>query len=99
MDVKCRLEKELVNTKAPDKSIPRAIRYVNKNKEITLMGASQSIASRKNENSDPYNISGTWSPEGDGFKLKVDSGQSITAGKYEATIIWELVTGPPPRNP
>lgn len=94
-----RLEKELVNTKAPDKSIPRAIRYVNKNKEITLMGASQSIASRKNENSDPYNISGTWSPEGDGFKLKVDSGQSITAGKYEATIIWELVTGPPPRNP
>lgn len=94
-----RLEKELANIEAPDKFIPRAIRYVSNNKEITLMGASQPIESRKNENSDPYNISGTWSPDGDGFKLKVDSGQAIEAGKYEATIIWELVTGPPSANP
>jgi fimbrial isopeptide formation D2 family protein len=94
-----RLEKELAKVDDPSVYIPRAIRYVHQNKEITLMGASQAIASRKNENNDPYNISGTWSPEGDGFKLKVESGQSVEAGEYEATIVWELVAGPPPVNP
>ncbi|MBO0475352.1 WxL domain-containing protein, partial [Enterococcus ureasiticus] len=94
-----RLEKELAKVGEPDVFIPRAIRYVHKNDEITLMGASQPIISRKNDNNDPYNISSTWSPDGDGFKLNVDSGQSIASGKYEATIVWELVAGPPPENP
>lgn len=94
-----RLEKELAKVDDPSTYIPRAIRYVHQNDELTLMGASQPIVSRKNSNNDPYNISGTWSPEGDGFKLKVDSGQSVDAGKYEATIIWELVAGPPPVKP
>lgn len=94
-----RLDKELAKVGEPQTFIPRAIRYVHQNDEITLMGASQPIVSRKNANNDPYNISGTWSPDGDGFKLKVESGQSIDAGKYEATIVWELVAGPPPANP
>ncbi|WP_207695192.1 isopeptide-forming domain-containing fimbrial protein [Enterococcus sp. DIV0212c] len=94
-----RLEKELAKVDDPSTYIPRAIRYVHQNDEITLMGASQPIISRKNANSDSYNISGTWSPEGDGFKLKVESGQSVDAGKYEATIVWELVAGPPSANP
>lgn len=94
-----RLEKELAKVDEPDVFIPRAIRYVHKNDEITLMGASQPIISRKNDNNDPYNISSTWSPDGDGFKLNVDSGQSIASGKYEATIVWELVAGPPSENP
>ncbi|MEI5994536.1 isopeptide-forming domain-containing fimbrial protein [Candidatus Enterococcus mansonii] len=94
-----RLEKELAKVDDPSTFIPRAIRYVHQKDELTLMGASQPILSRKNDSNEPYNISGTWSPEGDGFKLSVDAGQSIDAGKYEATIIWELVAGPPPTKP
>lgn len=91
-----KLDEPLANVENPTEIIPNAIRYVHSNNEITLTGAAQPILSRKNEDANPYNVSGNWSPDGDGFKLIVPAGQSIVSGNYEATIVWELVAGPPP---
>lgn len=91
-----KLDEPLANVDNPTEIIPNAIRYVHSNNELTLTGAAQPILSRKNEDTNPYNVSGNWAPDGDGFKLIVPAGQSIVSGNYKATIVWELVAGPPP---
>lgn len=93
------LEKELTNVDDSTKILTDAIRYVSNGEEYTLSEASDNILSRKNETADPFNISKTWSPEGDGFKLEIASGTSVVKGDYEATIVWQLVAEPAPKSP
>lgn len=90
-----KLETPLTNVNDSSIILPTAIRYVSNANELILTDSAQPIHSRQNADSDPYNISDTWLPEGDGFKLHVETGESLTVGDYEATIVWELIAGPP----
>lgn len=78
----------------PNDILVDAIRYQNGEQEITLDDTPQAIVTHKNEGIDPYNVSNTWSPEGNGFKLFVPAGGVPQLGSYQGEILWQLSDAP-----
>ncbi|MEI5990998.1 hypothetical protein A5881_002531 [Enterococcus termitis] len=80
---------------APVYTLDGALKYVYKNREITLNGGAQDIMVQDavvggGTEGATYNISDTWSETGDGFKFEVSAADVKALGDYQGEILWEL---------
>ncbi|MCA5011427.1 MULTISPECIES: beta strand repeat-containing protein [unclassified Enterococcus] len=75
-------------------TIPGALRYVYKGKEIVLNAGAEEVAGHTNTDEKPYKVNSTWSASGDGLKLQTDIGSVKASGSYTASITWELTNAP-----
>ncbi|EOH94601.1 fimbrial isopeptide formation D2 domain-containing protein [Enterococcus haemoperoxidus ATCC BAA-382] len=81
------------NPDVPEYTLDGALKYVYKNKEITLNGGAQDIMIQNANASTAettYNISDTWSESGDGFKFETSAQDVKALGTYQGEILWEL---------
>ncbi|WP_207694729.1 hypothetical protein DOK67_0000535 [Enterococcus sp. DIV0212c] len=79
----------------PAYTLDGALKYVYKNREITLNGGAQDImvqgaVTGGSIEGATYNISDSWSESGDGFKFEVSAADVKTLGTYQGEILWEL---------
>lgn len=84
---------------APVYTLDGAVKYVYKNREITLNGGAQDIMVQDavtggSIEGATYNISDTWSESGDGFKFEVSAQDVKALGSYQGEILWELGDAP-----
>lgn len=84
---------------APVYTLDGAVKYVYKNREITLNGGAQDIMVQDavtggSIEGATYNISDSWSESGDGFKFEVSAQDVKALGSYQGEILWELGDAP-----
>ncbi|WP_207694490.1 hypothetical protein DOK67_0000245 [Enterococcus sp. DIV0212c] len=86
------LKKALTNTEDESMELPRAIKYkMNEEKSIVLLkDVAQSIAVRKPNDSNEYNISEDWKNGQKGFQLEITSREILKLGAYKGTILWQV---------
>ncbi|MBO0439135.1 lectin-like domain-containing protein [Candidatus Enterococcus ikei] len=86
------LKKALTNTEDESMELPRAIKYkMDEDQSIVLLkDVARSIAVRKPNDSNEYNISEDWKNGQKGFQLEVTSREILKLGAYRGTILWQI---------
>lgn len=85
-----KLTQPLTNLEDTKMVLNDALRYKEGAKEMVLDSSAQAIVTHTNTTQGSYNISDTWAPTGDGFKMEIPAGGINKLGKYRAVILFEL---------
>lgn len=90
------LEKALTSLDDDSKILPEAIRYkIDNATTVTLkQGSAEPILTKKSEETGDVIISDGWDKGDSGLQLEVPTGKVLQAGKYYATILWQVADTP-----
>ncbi|MEI5993462.1 isopeptide-forming domain-containing fimbrial protein [Candidatus Enterococcus mansonii] len=86
-----KLDQEMRHTANKDLVLKNAVRYVtNKNEFVLNRTDSIDVLVHKNVTDSDYNVTNTWTPNGDGLKLEVSASDVKQTGSYKGVILWQL---------
>jgi len=90
------LEQALTSFDDDSKILPEAIRYKKDDSTTVILrqGSAEPILTKKSKAAGDVSISDGWDKGDSGLQLEVPTGKVLQAGKYYATILWQVTDTP-----